>query len=132
MANCWQYVQKGDLRLCRHLFNCLTRLRLPVQTVTVTLRTPQEKRALLDPAGHPVLSERNPNGFRLDDRLAVVQCHWKLLQRKRLPLRKRMFLAKVGDEVVEPHGDGELDHLWQVCDQDGEDFLNFEEFSRIS
>ena len=114
MENCWQYVQKGDLRLCRHLFNCLTRLRMPLVTVAVTLRTPEEKRALLFPGEFPAMSKNNPNGFALNMDLAVERCHYKVLKQRKWQLRPRMFLAKVGGELVEPVGEEETFHDWHA------------------
>ena len=114
MENCWQYVQKGDLRLCRHLFNCLTRLRMPLVTVAVTLRTPEEKRALLFPGEFPAMSKNNPNGFALNMDLAVERCHYKVLKQRKWQLRPRMFLAKVGGELVEPVGEEETYHDWHA------------------
>eukprot|EP00660_Eupelagonema_oceanica_P013239 gene13238-18879_t len=92
--NCWKYLTSTDkIRICRHRFWTLTRLRLPVDFVEVVLRTDAEKLAFIDNTN----MKKNPNGFILDHDFAVRQWDSPTLGARGYPkLRKGMFVATFG------------------------------------
>ena len=89
--SCWKYLQDGDIRLCRHLFYVITRLRLLARELEVCLRTPRERELVLE----------NKAAFELGHEFTIERVIPKRLKEMKYPsLRKGMLLVRIGEEAV--------------------------------